>query len=299
MSKYPIQGYRVVRDEGPVSVAAAVMTLAFLLWLYVVESWRPRTWELQVFLVGTVVVGQLSLMLLMRWSWKRNRVAGLLAIAGFLAGWNIVAWLLGGHWLVVASTATLGALAGYLWGLVIEGRIMRFGEEPARPEAPANSGNGVAEMAGILGELAANRFVPGASQVVGFGVSKLADLATQRVTEWNELRRRKRLAICSFWETCRTWMLLATVLLTAQTAMLQPSIQDFLGLALGRPGHVSLWFVLLFWVGMVLAALARSKMLDGTGAFVGKDPRRTKRPALIFVGFGLPVATACLVWLSP
>ncbi len=299
MSKDPIQGYSVVRDEGPVSVAAVVMILAFLLWLHVVESWRPRTWELQVFLVGAVAAGQLSLVLLTRWSWHRNRVAGLLAIAGFLAGWNVVVWLLGGHWLAVASTAALGALAGYLSGLVIEGRIVGFGTEPARPEAPASSGNDVAEMAGILGELAASRFVPGASQVVGFGVSKLADLATQRVTEWNESRRRKRFAVCTFWETCRTWMLLATVLLTAQTAVLQPSVQDLFGLHLGRPGHVSFWFVLLFWGSMVLAALARSMMLDGTGAIVGKDPRRTKRPALIFVAFGLPVATACLAWLLP
>ncbi len=299
MDKDPIQGYSVVIDEGPVSVAAAAMTLAFLLWLSVVESWRPRTWDLQVLLVSTVAVGQLSLLLLMRWSWRRNRVAGLLAIAGFLVGGNMVVWLPGGHWLVVALSVTLGALVGYLAGLLFEGRIIRFGEEAARPEAPVNAGNGVAEVAGILGELAARRFAPNASQVVGFGVSKLAGLATQRVTEWNESRQRKRLAVCTFWETCRTWMILATVLLTAQTAMLQPSIQGFLGLPSPRLGHVSLWFAILFWVGMVLAALSRSTVQDGTGVFIGKEPRRTKRPALIFVGFGLPLTAAFLAWLSP
>ena len=94
-------------------------------------------------------------------------------------------------------------------------------------------------------------------------------------------------------------MILATVLLTAQTAMLQPSIQSFLGLPFAQPRHVSLWFALLFWVGMILAALSRSTVQDGTGASVGKVPRRTKRPALIFLGFGLPVTAACLAWLSP
>jgi len=299
MSKDRILGCSVVRDEGPVSVAAAVMTLAFLLWLWAVESWRPGAWGLQVFLVGSVAVGQLSLMLLMRWSWNRNRVAGLLAIAGFLAGWDVIVWLLRGHWLLVALSATLGGLAGYLLGLVIEGRIVGFGDEPDQPRAPADPGKGVAEVAGILGELAAQRFVPGASQVVGFGVNKLADLASQRVTEWNELRKRKRCATSTFWETCRTWMLVATVLLTAQTAMLQASIQGMLDLPVGWPGHVSLWFVLLFWVALALVTLVRSNVFDATGALVGKDPRRTKRPAFIFVGFGLPAATACLAWLSP
>ncbi len=93
-------------------------------------------------------------------------------------------------------------------------------------------------------------------------------------------------------------MILATVLLTAQTAMLQPSIQGLLGLPFARPSHVSLWFALLFWMGMVLAALSRSMVQDGTGTSIGIDPRRTKRPALIFVGFGLPVTAACLAWLS-
>jgi len=299
MSKNPIQGGRVVRDEGPISVAAAATALAFLLWLYAVESWRPRAWELQVFLVGSVAVGQLSLILLMRWSWKCNRVAGLLAIAGFLAGWNVVVWLLGVHWPVVALSATLGAVVGYLCGLVIEGRIVGFGDDPDPPEAPASSGDGVAEVAGILGELAANRFVPNAAPVVGFGVGKLADLANQRVTKWNAYRRRKRCATSTFWETCRTWMFLATVLLTVQTAVLQPSIQAMLHLPFGWPARVSLWFVLLFWVALALATLVRSKMSDGMGALVGKDPRRTKRPALIFIGFGLPAATACLTWLLP
>ena len=59
------------------------------------------------------------------------------------------------------------------------------------------------------------------------------------------------------------------------------------------------WFALLFWLGMALAALSRSTVQDGTGAAIGKDPRRTKRPACLFVGFSLPVTAACLARLSP